>query len=352
MKRLMSIMAMVLAVTCTLAPVDAHAKKFGGGKSFGRSYNTTQSQPNTPASRPNQQNYNQSQTNKTNAEQPQQQKKSGLFGGMMGGLFGGLLAGTLLGSLFGGGLGSGIGGLIGILLIAGLGFLAFKLFKRKREHQLQGAGANTGGSSFGSSLFGNDSNSSVNSGTSSDGFRTDNFRSAQPHQEDSHSSFKGESKFGDGYRNDGCCSSENSSHTSSVEGGFGAGNEVPFTLPPDFDLTGFVRRARDHYRIIQEAWNRNDMSTIKEYVSAELYELLVAERNSLQGDQHTEVMYVDAEVVRADYAFGKAEVSLRFSGRYRDNVERIEENIDDIWHLAQARAGAPWLITGIEHATQ
>lgn len=351
MKRLMSIMAMVLAVTCTFAPVDAYAKKFGGGKSFGRSYKTTQSQPNTPASRPDQQNYNQSQASKTNAEQPQQQKKTGLFGGMMGGLFGGLLAGTLLGSLFGGGFGSGIGGLIGILLIAGLGFLAFKLFKHKREQQLQGAGANTG-SSFGSSLFGNDSNNTMNSGASSDGFRTDSFRSAQSHQEDSHSSFKGESKFGDGYRSDSNHNSENSNHTSSVHSGFGAGNEVPFTLPPDFDLTGFVRRAREHYRIIQEAWNRNDMSTIKEYVSAELYEHLVAERNSLQGDQHTEVMYVDAEVVRADYVLGKGEVSLRFSGRYRDNVERIEENIDDIWHLEQAKPGAPWLITGIEHATQ
>lgn len=351
MKRLMSIMAMVLAVTCTFAPVDAYAKKFGGGKSFGRSYKTTQSQPNTPASRPDQQNYNQSQASKTNAEQPQQQKKTGLFGGMMGGLFGGLLAGTLLGSLFGGGFGSGIGGLIGILLIAGLGFLAFKLFKHKRQQQLQGAGANTG-SSFGSSLFGNDSNNTMNSGASSDGFRTDSFRSAQSHQEDSHSSFKGESKFGDGYRSDSNHNSENSNHTSSVHSGFGAGNEVPFTLPPDFDLTGFVRRAREHYRIIQEAWNRNDMSTIKEYVSAELYEHLVAERNSLQGDQHTEVMYVDAEVVRADYVLGKGEVSLRFSGRYRDNVERIEENIDDIWHLEQAKPGAPWLITGIEHATQ
>ncbi len=61
-------------------------------------------------------------------------------------------------------------------------------------------------------------------------------------------------------------------------------------------------------------------------------------------------MYVDAEIVRADYNANKAELSLQFSGRYRDAVEGIEEDITDIWHLERDLTvpNAPWLIVGIQ----
>ena len=67
-------------------------------------------------------------------------------------------------------------------------------------------------------------------------------------------------------------------------------------------------------------------------------------------DPQTDVMYVDAEIVRADYDASKAQLSLQFSGRYRDAGEGIEENIEDIWHLERdlTTPNAPWLIVGIQ----
>ncbi|CSB55456.1 Tim44-like domain-contain protein [Vibrio cholerae] len=61
-------------------------------------------------------------------------------------------------------------------------------------------------------------------------------------------------------------------------------------------------------------------------------------------------MYVDAEIVRADYDANRAQLSLQFSGRYRDAVEGIEENIEDVWHLERDLTvpNAPWLIVGIQ----
>ena len=61
-------------------------------------------------------------------------------------------------------------------------------------------------------------------------------------------------------------------------------------------------------------------------------------------------MYVDAEIVRADQSFGIAALSLKFSGRYRDTVEGVEEDITDTWHLQRETTvdNAPWIIVGIE----
>ena len=62
-------------------------------------------------------------------------------------------------------------------------------------------------------------------------------------------------------------------------------------------------------------------------------------------------MFVDAEIVRADYDASKAQLGLQFSGRYRDTVEGVEEDITDIWHLERdlTTPNAPWLIVGIQN---
>jgi predicted lipid-binding transport protein (Tim44 family) len=132
--------------------------------------------------------------------------------------------------------------------------------------------------------------------------------------------------------------------------GFANEESVPFNLPADFDINNFLSGARDHYRTIQQAWNENNIEMIEEYVDAELFTSLKQERAALSGEQHTEVMFVDAELVRADQSFGMAELSIKFSGRYRDAVENIEEDITDVWHLQRdtTQDNAPWLIVGIE----
>ncbi|MCV5388436.1 hypothetical protein R7E42_25305, partial [Vibrio sp. Vb1337] len=86
MKRLFSIVALLM-FTVAVTPI-AEAKKFGGGKSFGKSYKTA------PAPKQQQQN--------TNTIGKEQTTKSSSKKGLMGGLLGGLLAGGLLAAFFGG----------------------------------------------------------------------------------------------------------------------------------------------------------------------------------------------------------------------------------------------------------
>ncbi|WP_462155801.1 Tim44 domain-containing protein [Pseudoalteromonas piscicida] len=132
-----------------------------------------------------------------------------------------------------------------------------------------------------------------------------------------------------------------------IGGGFGA-SSVPMNLPRDFDINGFLQGARQHYQTIQTAWNNNDFSTVSEYLSPELVEEFKHEREQ-QGDVNTEVMFVDAELVRADTRPDVWEVSIKFTGKYRDLGDMQEEPIHEIWHLERKTAGeAPWLIVGVE----
>jgi predicted lipid-binding transport protein (Tim44 family) len=273
MKRIFSIVALLM-FTVAVTPI-AEAKKFGGGKSFGKSYKTA------PAP-------TQKQTTNTSTVGKDQTAKSSSKKGLMGGLLGGLLAGGLLAAFFGGAF-EGIQ-FMDILIIGLIAFLIFKLMRGM-------LGAKQG---------------SMNQHRQQPAFGGNSSKFEQPNTQN----FEQQPNVNAG-----------------GFGGFGAQADVPHNFPPGFDQAGFVNGAREHYRILQGAWNHNQLETIEEYVSPSLLDDLKAERAKLDGEQHTDVMYVDAEIVRADYNANKAELSLQFSGRYRDAVEGIEEDITDIWHL-------------------
>ncbi|CCQ12477.1 hypothetical protein PALB_34160 [Pseudoalteromonas luteoviolacea B = ATCC 29581] len=139
----------------------------------------------------------------------------------------------------------------------------------------------------------------------------------------------------------------------SAQPNFGAtvSESVPFNIPKDFDLNGFLRGAENHYRTVQKAWNENDLATVSEYLSPELIEEFKAERAE-QGNIANETLFLSAEAVRADVTATAWEISVMFRGKYRDQIENVEQPIHEIWHLERNNTpNAPWLIVGVEDLT-
>ncbi|MCE0494680.1 Tim44 domain-containing protein [Vibrio salinus] len=290
MKRLFSYVA-VLLISFSVISVSsvAEAKKFGGGRSFGSVFKTA------PAPK-------KATTNTFNSNKSSTAARSSNKRGLMGGILGGLLAGGLLAAFFGGAFDG-----IQFLDILILGLVAYFIFKFLRGM----LGAKQASMNQQQPAFGN--------------------MDRDPHVQSHVHNFE---------------------QSDSPSGGFGAAahSDVPHNYPNGFDKAAFIEGAREHYRILQGAWNYNQLDTIKEYVSESLFNDLRDERAKLDGEQHTDVMYVDAEIVRADYDQNRAHLSIQFSGRYRDAVEGIEENIEDVWHLERdlTAADAPWIIIGIQ----
>ena len=69
---------------------------------------------------------------KTNTQKKDSSKK-GFFGGLFGGLLGGALLGSILGSAFGGGFGT----VLMIIIVIGIAFILYKMYKSKREAKIE-----------------------------------------------------------------------------------------------------------------------------------------------------------------------------------------------------------------------
>jgi predicted lipid-binding transport protein (Tim44 family) len=144
--RLFLTMAAASLLTAAVMTADAHARA-GGGSSMGSRGSRSYSRPAAPLTQP---------VRPQVAPQPapmtpplyRPQPAGGFFRSMAGGIVGGMLGGMLFRSLGFGGMGGGMGGsgigLFEILLIAGLGFMLYRLVTRRREDE-SSTGAYSGG---------------------------------------------------------------------------------------------------------------------------------------------------------------------------------------------------------------
>ncbi len=271
---------------------EADAKRFGGG-GFGKSFKTSPfaSKKAAPAK---------------NSQQKQAGQKKG---GMMGGLMGGLLAGGLFAALLGSGAFEDLQ-VMDMIIMAALAFLAFKLFKgfmsggARSRQQPSAAGLGSNQNQRHSFEMPRDAGSAG--------------ASAQPAAETQTTEFNQD--------------------------------DIPFNLPEGFDQQGFIEGSLSHYRTVQESWNKGELETIEEYVSPELFSALSQQRNKLMVPPQTEVVDLTAEIVRADQAGDSAEISILFRGVCKDELEKSQDGIFDIWHLQRdlSTENADWVIVGIE----
>ncbi len=282
-----SIITLFTALFMMFAMVsEADAKRFGGG-GFGKTFKTS------PFA-------SKKATPAKNAQQNQTGKKKS---GMMGGLMGGLLAGGIFAALLGSGAFEDIQ-VMDMIIMALLAFAAFKLFKgfMSSRQQVQPRMAANGNNP-----------------------QQQNFE--VPHTADEVKN-QIQATQATGFNHD----------------------DVPFNLPEGFDQQGFIDGALSHYRTVQDSWNKGEVETIEEYVSPELFTALSEQRAKLVDPPQTEIIELNAEIVRADQAGNSAEISILFRGTCKDELEKSQDGIFDIWHLQRdlSTENADWVIVGIE----
>ncbi len=287
-----SLASLIFILTLGLASLDADAaKRFGGGGNLGtqrpapamKQAAPSNASPAVPA-KPAQ------ATPAPGAPQPQPS-----FMSRWGGMIAGLGIGALLGSMFGGHLGGGIGILLMVLLVAGIGFMLYRLLAARgspASRPMQYAGV------------------------------ADPEPAARP-------AFSGIGSRAD---------------------------EPPFeapNVPPGFQVEPFIRQAKIAFIRLQAANDAKDLSDIRDYTTPEMYAELsmqVHERGDVP--QKTEIVSLDAQLVEAVVEGDYEIASVRYTGVIRDAVGANADSFDEVWHVrkdAHDPKGA-WLIAGIQQS--
>jgi len=287
MKKLLSVMIGLIGLSFAVVDADA-ARRFGGGKNLGMQRSAPAPQKAAPNTPPQQQ--KQQAAPATPAQQPQ---PSGLQK-WLGPLAGLALGAGLAALFFNNGMAGLLGGLLVIGLIVAVVVFAARALMRGRTSQppLQYAGV--------------------------------------PGVEPPPATLPG-----------GAGASSVAATTATLTAG---------GLPAGFDAAGFARNAKLNFVRMQEAHDKKELSTMRDFLTPAVYQQIEADiRAAGDAPQHTEVLTLEAEVLDVAEEAGSYVVSVRFSGLIREDTGAAPEPFSEIWHLEKPLAGrSGWLVAGIQ----
>lgn len=295
-------------------PADVEAKRFGGGGNLGKQSSSMQRQAQPPQRAPQQQQAQTPQQGQAAAAGQRPQGASGAsrwLGPLAGLAAGGLLAAMLFGDGF-----EGFQAL-DFLMIVLLAVGAFMLFRMWRRHQARPAMASAGAAA-------------------GRGGVTPPLAARRAHPQTD--AFAGSSQRG-----------AQSMHPEMAAGTAppGAGAQ---DAPAWFDGAAFAEGAKTHFIRLQAAWDKADFRDIRDYTTPQLFAELQRERHTTEGEQYTEVVRLNAELMGVQREDDLLVASVLFSGLIREGEQDVARAFSEIWHVQHAW-NAPqgdWLIAGIQ----
>jgi predicted lipid-binding transport protein (Tim44 family) len=135
---------------------------------------------------------------------------------------------------------------------------------------------------------------------------------------------------------------------SDISTGFGSVAAAPDRYPPGFDAEQFARHAKLNFTRLQAANDQHDLSTMRDFMTPEMYAAIAADID-VHGNEKTDVVTLDAEVLEVVTEGDHYVASVRFSGMLREQADAAAGPFSEVWHLEKPlNGGTGWLIAGIQ----
>lgn len=305
------LIALMIALSSSAMVVaDAEAKRLGGGSSVGRQSQGISRQ--TPAATPNQATNQASPSSPAAAPAGVTPKPASPWRNILGGALLGLGLGALL-SHFGIG-GAFASAIATILMIALLAFAIMFIIRMIRGR----SGGNQRQPAY-SSAYSPGSSSGPMARTPEIGSRVE--PQVRP------AAFQAE--------------------PAAVGAGAAAG---AFSVPADFDADSFLRHAKTYFIRLQAAWDRADIDDIREFTTPEMFaELRLQLQERGASSNHTDVVSLNAELLKVEQIGNDYLATVRFSGMIREAENAPAESFVEAWNLSKPVSGqGGWVLAGIQ----
>jgi predicted lipid-binding transport protein (Tim44 family) len=307
----LAIAAVVVGVGLAMAVPDADARRFGGGKSFGRqSQNVERQQVQPPAGQPAQAGPVQQAGQPAATGAAAQPKAAGSrWGGPLAGLAAGLGIAALLAAF---GLTGAFAELLGsLLVIALLVFAGMFIWRMLRGGQASSAARRTMEPAF-----------EAPRATARSAYAPS--AAARP---------------------------------GSIAATLGSVGTTPaavaaapdaWGVPADFDADAFLRSAKVHFVRLQAAWDAKNLDDIREFTTPEVFAEIRMQLHESAGAATTDVVSLDARLLGIEEGSSDYLASVRFDGTSREG-QGDAERFSEVWNLSKPKRGnRGWLLAGIQ----
>ncbi len=118
-------------------------------------------------------------------------------------------------------------------------------------------------------------------------------------------------------------------------------------VPGDFDSHAFLQTAKQQFITIQGLWDKGDIPELKNYLTDDLVAELTPQITSRAGQNITEVVLLNAELLGIEEVHEGHLASVRFSGMLREDPKEAAFRFEEVWNLYK-ESNSGWLLAGIQ----
>jgi hypothetical protein len=132
--------------------------------------------------------------------------------------------------------------------------------------------------------------------------------------------------------------------------GFGSDAPAPdqnWFIPTDFDTQRFLGEDKQQFVAIQKVWDSGNVNELRSFLTDDLLKELQAQLSGQTGQNHTEVVLLNAELLGIEKVSDGHLASVRFSGMLREQVGAEAFRFEEVWNLFKPEQGG-WLLAGIQ----
>ncbi len=118
-------------------------------------------------------------------------------------------------------------------------------------------------------------------------------------------------------------------------------------IPADFDTAGFLATAKAQFHTIQAVWDSGNTEKLHNYLTDDLIAEMQQHTPVRAEGSKTEVLLLNAELLGIEAVAGGHLASVRYSGMLREEPQAEAFRFEEVWNLYKAD-NAGWLLAGIQ----
>lgn len=139
---------------------------------------------------------------------------------------------------------------------------------------------------------------------------------------------------------------------SGVQIGSGLAGSQTWGIPAGFDTEGFLGAAKRNFVMLQDAWDRGDIGTLKSMMTDEMLgeiksQLAQRERDNA-GAGKTDIEMLEAKLLGIEDTGADYLASVEFSGMIREEPSAGASSFREVWNMSKPKSGGGWLVAGVQ----
>jgi len=123
-----------------------------------------------------------------------------------------------------------------------------------------------------------------------------------------------------------------------------------WTIPAGFDVAGFESDAKQHFALLQGAWDRADVTALSNMMTAAMLKEIqqqLAFRDATQ-EYRTAVISLSAKLLGIEETESDYMASVEFVGTIQDTVGADPEAFEEVWNVTKSKSSGGWMLAGIQ----